>query len=251
MTMMWNQQTLKGGPVPLLHQIAARLREAILAGDFGPGDRLPSEAELNRVFGVSRTTARAALDLLRQEGRIERLAGRGSIVLPPRVDQPLNTLASFADDMRARSLTPSYRTRSCRVEAIDEDAAAALGVATHHPTVLIDRLLCADGWPIAASRTWLSPYLLAGLRPSVAELDQGSLYAWLEYRAGIRIARGHEFIEAAVVDDDDAEALGLDAGEPVLLVHRLSQTEAGEAVEYGRLKYRADRYRYKIDLVRR
>ena len=191
------------------------------------------------------------MDLLRQEGRIERLAGRGSIVLPPRVDQPLNTLASFADDMQARGLVPSYRTRSCSLEAIEGKVAAALGVEAHRPALLIDRLLCANGWPIAASRTWLSSRLLAGRQPTIAELDQGSLYAWLERRAGIRIAKGHEFIEAAVVGDDAVEELGLTAGDPVLLVHRLSQTEVGDTVEYGVLQYRADRYRYKIDLTRR
>src|SRR6266851_5454848 len=97
--MKWNTQDLDAGPVPLWAQIADRLRTAVEAGVFCPGDKLPGEADLNRRFGVSRTTARAALDRLEQEGRIMRRSGRGSIVLPPRVERPLNLLSSFAEDM--------------------------------------------------------------------------------------------------------------------------------------------------------
>ena len=66
-------------------QIADRLRRAIEHGEFKVGDALPSESQLNEVFGVSRTTARSALDRLEQEGLIFRKAGKGSVVLDPKV----------------------------------------------------------------------------------------------------------------------------------------------------------------------
>lgn len=93
---------LAPGPIPLWFQIVERLRGAIEGGEFGVGEKVPSESDLNRKFGVSRTTARAALDQLEHEGLIIRRSGKGSIVVPKRIDQPLKALAGFGQDMRAR-----------------------------------------------------------------------------------------------------------------------------------------------------
>jgi len=104
--MSWDVGDLERGPVPLWFQVSERLRAAIARGEFVVGDALPSESVLNRRFGISRTTARAALDQLEVDGLITRGSGRGSIVVPPRVEQPLNLLASFAEDMKARGEDP-------------------------------------------------------------------------------------------------------------------------------------------------
>src|SRR4051812_40621958 len=125
--MLWRSPKLVSGPTPLWFQIAERLRAAIDRGEFAVGERLPSEAELYREFGVSRTTARAALDRLENDGLIVRKSGKGSIVVPSRVDQPLKALTGFGEDMRERGLTPSYQTRSVRIAATDAETSAALG----------------------------------------------------------------------------------------------------------------------------
>ena len=70
------------GPVPPSRQIAAWLRGRIEAGEWGPEQRLPSEGDLVGVTGVARSTARRAIALLRNDGIIYTVAGRGSYVLP-------------------------------------------------------------------------------------------------------------------------------------------------------------------------
>ncbi len=245
--MHWADTTLEHGPMPLWAQIAARLRTAIAEGAFTSGDLLPGEAELNHVFGVSRTTARAALDRLEQEGLIVRRSGRGSIVLPPRVDRPLNLLSSFAEDMRARGWQASYITRFVRREPAPADIAAALEIADATPVLVIDRLLCADGKPIATSLTHLAPHVPA---PNLAELDSGSLYRWLEDRAGIRLVAGHEQIEAALAGEEIGQRLNLPASAPVLVSRRISRGTDNKPVEHVRSHYRADQYRFQVELVR-
>ena len=76
--MSWNEGNLSPDASPLWRQIADRLRRSIAAGEFRPGDVLPSETEINATFQVSRATARASLERLRQEGLIRRQSGRGS-----------------------------------------------------------------------------------------------------------------------------------------------------------------------------
>lgn len=249
--MAWKSSSLTHGPLPLWSQIADRLRAAIDKGEFSVGDHLPSEAELNQVFGVSRSTARAALDKLESEGRVTRRSGKGSIVLAPHVDQPLNLLSSFAEDMRARGLVPSYLTRSIQVLAAPPDIAEALDIAPDEALGTIDRLLLANGVVIGLSHSWLSPRVANVLAlPSLAELDSGSLYKWIEHRCGVRIAGGSEYIEAMAAEEEVAGSLDIGARAAVLVARRISRSHDGRPIEYAVLYYRPDRYRFHIELTR-
>jgi GntR family transcriptional regulator len=255
--MSWNAARLAPGPVPLWFQIAERLRSAIAAGEFAAGDVLPSEAELHAAFGVSRTTARASLDRLRQEGLISRHAGRGSILLKPKVEQPANQLASFSEDMRRRGLRASYATASAAPAPVTAEAADALGLDPGASAFCIHRLLKADGEPMGLSVSWLTPALLApGPAPTIAELDAGSLYEWLARHCGARITGGHEYVEAAsadaVVARDAAAArsLGISKNAAILVTRRRSWGQDGKPIEYAVMRYRGDRYRFSVDLAR-
>jgi GntR family transcriptional regulator len=247
--MLWRSDKLVSGPIPLWFQIAERLRSAIEKGEFGIGEKVPSESDLNREFGVSRTTARAALDQLEHQGLIVRRSGKGSIVVPRRVDQPLKALGGFGQDMRARGLVPSYRTRSVRRRPADAEVADAMKAQRGEKIVVVDRDLCADGAPMAVSRSWLSSQAIgAGQPPSLAELNAGSLYAWIMRHCGARIVGGEEFIEASVADESTARRLEITPGEATLVARRTMRSETGAVVEYSVMRYRADRYRYRIEL---
>lgn len=232
-------------------QIAQRLRRAIEDGTFKAGEVLPGEAELNRRFGVSRTTSRAALDYLETAGLITRKSGRGSIVIEPRVERPLNRLSSFSEDMHVRGLKPSYNTRSLQLTIASPAVAAELKISSNTPVLEIDRILLADDSPMATSLTYLVPKVFerSGL-PTVADLDGGSLYAWLRETAGIVLAGGHERIEGAIADAATSRSLGLKQPAPVLVCHRTSWSVANEPVEYVTLRYRADRYSFHVGLAR-
>ena len=249
--MTWDAAELESGPVPLWHQIAERLRTAIAAGEFRPGDALPSESRINARFGVSRTTARASLDRLKEDGLISRRSGKGSIVLAPRVEQPLNRLSSFGDDMRRRGFAPSYETVSVRRRTIPREAARALGIEPRTEAVRVRRLLKADGWPIGFSDSWISPRVLGpDASPDRAHLDAGSLYAWLEAEHGARIDGGSEIIGATGASARLAAALGVDEGAPLLTARRTCHDANGSPIEHALIHYRPDRYRFHVALVR-
>lgn len=69
-------------PEPKYLQLAAILRERIRSGDLGPADRLPSEPRLRQEHGIARDTVRAAIKVLRDEGLVVTLPGRGTYVRP-------------------------------------------------------------------------------------------------------------------------------------------------------------------------
>src|ERR1700690_775277 len=153
--MSWDEGNLSPDASPLWRQIADRLRRSIAMGEFRPGDVLPSEPEINATFQASRATPRASLERLRQEGLIRRQSGRGSIVLAPKVEQPVNELASFSEDMRRRGLRPSYSTFSAENAPARGAIAEAPGMQGGGAACHIRRLLLADNEPIGMSESWL------------------------------------------------------------------------------------------------
>ena len=195
--MSWNEGALSPDAAPLWRQIANRLRHSIATGEFKPGDVLPSETEIDAAFQVSRATARASLERLRHEGLISRQSGRGSIVLAPKVEQPVNELASFSEDMRRRGLTPSYSTFSAANERSSAEAAEALGLHDGADAFHIRRLLLADDEPIGMSESWLAPWVLVAGRAADAGGTRRRIFVrmageglWAENRRRKRIHRG-------------------------------------------------------------
>ena len=130
-------------------------------------------------------------------------------------------------------------------------AAGALGIEKGARAVAIDRLLSADDFPMALGRSWLSPRVLANRpSPTVAELNAGSLYAWIERVGGVRIVGGEEYLDAANTSEEVARHLCTPVGTATLVARRIARIADGRAVEFVVLHYRADRYRFGVEWKR-
>ncbi|WMT90416.1 GntR family transcriptional regulator [Pelagibacterium sp. H642] len=247
--MAWHDARIEKGPVPIWFQISNILRSSISAGEFKEGDKLPSEGDLNSVFGVSRTTARAALNKLENEGLIFRQSGRGSIVVTAKVDQPLNVLSGFADDMRRRGIEPGYKTLLFGFSEPDEEVVRALELHGDRRAFRTCRLLLADGRPIGVTTSWIPAAVMGEVAPpDLNYLNSNSLYLWLAEQCGVLLSGGREYIEAACADVETAELLEMSVGDPTLVARRLVRDQRSLPAEYAVNHYRADRYRYWIDL---
>ena len=124
---------LERGPIPLHHQVFRDLKAALDTSEWRPGDRMPTERELAERYGCSLITIRHALGELVREGRIERTRGRGTFVLPPRIERDIGGTMSFAEEMRRRGLDPATRVITARIETAGEVVAAHLGIAPGRP----------------------------------------------------------------------------------------------------------------------
>ncbi len=247
----WSEALPADSPLPLWVQIAQRLRSAIITGGFPPGRVLPSETEINRLFGVSRATSRTALNELEREGLIVRRAGKGSIVLRPKVDQPAEEMGGFSEDMRRRGLRPSYRTLEVGKVPVGFQVAEALEIRSETQVFRSRRLLLAEDEPMGLAISWIPPRLLRGIAaPTEAELTNGSLYEWMLSNCGTRLVRAHEYIEAAAAEPEMAALLDIAAGAPLLIARRQSFDESGKPAEYSVLHFRSDRYRFELKVTR-
>lgn len=202
--------------VPKYVQLVARLRHLIETSPVGAA--VPSERALAEQSGVSRMTARRALDTLERDGYLTRVVGRGSFVAKPAVSLPLR-LTSFTEDMRSRGLAPSSQVLEQSLVPAGEHA-RVFDIEADEPIVRLVRLRLADGVPFAIERSHLLASAVPGLdrRP----LADASLYAVLEHEHGIRFDAGRQTIRADIVAPADAAILEIDEGQPVLELDRIS-----------------------------
>jgi GntR family transcriptional regulator len=223
-------------------QIEDWLAGEIARGALGPGDKLPREHELAAWFGVSRMTLRHALGELTRRGLLARTVGRhgGTFVAAPKVEQDLTTLVGFSEQLRRHGLVAGALVLSAAERPAGPAAAVALGIGADDPVFEIRRVRLADGTPLVLERSLFPAARFPDLLES--RLD-GSLYALLEERYGVRPERARESLEPVTAGVREAEALSVAEGAPLMLVERIAYSGSGEPVEYARDLFRGDRTR--------
>lgn len=229
-------------------QIKSWLRHAIERGDFAPGERIPSETELMKRFGVSRATVRQAVSELVLEGWLYRMQGSGTFVARPKCRQSLSRLTSFSEDMRMLGLTPSSRLLVFSEEPANKMIAEALSIPEGETVVRIERLRFAGGEPMALNTSILPRNLVPDLTPE--DVETGSLYEILEHRFGFILSRAEQTIEPTLADRFSAELLQVPIGAPLLLVEGVVFLKNGLPIEWLRILYRGDRYKFHIIAIR-
>ena len=210
------------------------------------GDAIPSERQLGTDLGVSRLTARAALDDLVREGYLVRRRGAGTFVSEPKVAKGMTIVASFSDDMRERGMRPGSRTLDLSLVPAGARLGRILHVSPSEPVVAVKRLRLADGEPMAIELLHVRQSLAPGL--TAADLETNSFYDLLSSRWGVEIVGGTQTCEPTVTNDEESAALGVPLHSPALLFERVTRSAAGDIIEFTSSTYRGDRYRLVSEL---
>ena len=219
------------------------------AGQWKIGDQLPSEAELEQVYSVSRTVVRQALTVLTNEGLIDRRKGKGTFVAERKYTPALfETLASFYDEMAARGHPPVSKILTLRSEPAARDAAKALKLPEGASVIKLRRLRFVNDTPVVLSTSFLPHTLCPALLEE--DLSQASLYRFLETKYGFEIATGIRRIEAVAAGRDDAHMLKIRTGAPLLVVQSTTYLRDGQPLEFSISKHRADRTQFETHLIR-
>lgn len=234
----------RNGPVPFYAQLAEILRSQIADGRWGPGDALPSEADLCAAYAISRTAVRQALDELVAEGLVVKERGRGTFVARPKIaDLVVHELRGFHDEMSARGHDVTTTILQQQIEPAVPIVAIELGVEAGTPVVHLARIRSAGPDPVVKVDTWVLASRAPGLER--ADLEGRSLYDELRTRYGIEPAGGWRRIEAAVASRELATALGVDVGSPILHLTAVTMDRDG-AFEFFTAFYRGDRTSFEI-----
>ncbi|QBI18609.1 GntR family transcriptional regulator [Egibacter rhizosphaerae] len=240
----------QGSGLPLHVQLRRAVLTEIHERGLRPGDRLPTEGELEQRYGVSRSTIRQAMADLATEGHVTRVQGKGTFVGTPKI-QHLPVLESFSELLRKQGYDASHRLLESEVREAPGEVAEGLGTAVGTPCRRLQRLFLADGSPVGTAETWLP---IARLEPHdqlLADPADGdwSLYAVLQDEPfGLRLARAIETVNPAIADDESARLLRCAPGTLLLLIHRVTHTADDEPLEWSRLRFLGGHYEYRVEL---
>jgi DNA-binding GntR family transcriptional regulator len=225
--------------VPRYFTIEQSLRSRIAALDADAA--LPSDAQLCEEFGVSRMTARGAVQRLVQDGLVYRVPGRGTFVAPERANRTASHILSFSDEMRRKGRSPSSRVLQKRRRPASDAERDRLG---RDEVVAVRRVRFADGNPVAVETAVFPADRVARLLDG--DLEGTSLFATLA-DAGLVPTAGRASLAAEAATAEDARVLGIKRGDPLLVERRLIHDQHGAPLEWTESRYVSSRYGLDVD----
>ncbi len=234
--------------VPLYQQVKEDIKAAIERGKYKPKEKIPAEPELSAEYSVSRVTVRRAVEELCSEGYLVKMQGRGTCVSIPRIHRKMNggnRVESFSKTCLAYGMKPGARLLDKKIVPVREEEKAFWNGGGEMLLLYIQRVRTADGQAIFLENLFL-PYdefksLLS------AEWSDCSAFALIEEVGGRRIAdTSRRTIEIARASAEQAQALGVPAGEPLLFMNCYFVDQNQKPVCIGRQYYVGSRYMFEL-----
>lgn len=237
--------------VPMYQQLQELIRGDLLSGTWQPGQAIPSEQTLVQQFGIARMTVRQAVDGLIREGLLRRERGRGTFVAHKRVERELSRMRGFSEDMRVRGMVPSARLIARKVVPAPPEVSTHLNLGPREAVIYIRRLRLADASPMALETSYLNYTLL---RPVLeTDLESSSLYEYLQSTLPLSLSHASQELAAALPSAEDAELLEQSRRAPTLMITQTTYVQVADEelpAIFGRTIYRADRYRFRLEVPR-
>jgi GntR family transcriptional regulator len=225
-------------PRPAFKPLYLQVRELLLArldaGEWQPGEAIPSEQELAARFAVAPGTVRKAIDALAADNVVVRRQGKGTYVASLAAEQPsrVRFLRIRRDD--GVDEYPTSRLIDVRRAKAAGDTARQLGLRSGDPVLLLRRVLMFEGRPAVLDDITLPAALFRGLTKARYAAWRGPLYGFFESEFGVRMLHARERVKAVAADAAAAALLGVEEGTPVLAVERVTFTYGDRPVELRR-----------------
>ncbi len=237
-------------PIYPYMQVVARIRDQIRTGQLREGDRVPSARQITKDWGVSLATATKVLGALQSEGLARGVPGVGTVVVGT-AETAKDRLTSIRRTGRIYAPDEHAKITSADVVPAPEDVAGALGIEAGAPAIRRERITYRGEQPVSASTSWYdgslsetAPLLL------VAERIKQGTPRYIEEQTGRSVATGRDHVGARLATTEDAEALRIATGAPVLHGQNWFYDTAGDVIEYGQYRSAGERlrsYEYRVE----
>ncbi|HEU4742473.1 MAG TPA: GntR family transcriptional regulator [Meiothermus sp.] len=214
-----------------------RVKEAVLRelAKTQPGFPI-SENSLARHFGVSRMTARRALQELEQEGYLSRQRGRGSFPAERRFSQGFLRVRPFYEFAQSQGALPKTQVLAAEMRRVPPPVARHLGVKR---AIYVERLRFLDDQPVQREARFLNPELCREVLEH--DLTSESIHDLLIHRLGLPLTKVWQRLEAVALEPRLAELLAQPPGSPALRLERVTYTLL-QPVTWVEYLMRGDRY---------
>ncbi|MBU6468519.1 MAG: GntR family transcriptional regulator [Betaproteobacteria bacterium] len=232
---------------PLYDQIKILITQSLIAGEWKPGDAIPSEIDLASRFKVSQGTVRKAIDELAAENILIRRQGKGTYVASHTTGiSSTRFLRINRDDGQIEY--PTSQFISVTKEKAPEISANLLELRVGASIYCIKRLLCYKNKPQIFDEIHIPAAYFKGLDEDMVKNFTGSLYSFFETRFGITMIRAEEHIKAVAASHEVSKLLKVPEHHPLLQVDRVAFTYGDRPVEWRRGLCHTDRFSYVTEM---
>ncbi|MDE2400589.1 MAG: GntR family transcriptional regulator [Burkholderiales bacterium] len=233
---------------PLYQQIKALMLRRLQAGEWRPGEAIPSEIELASRFKVSQGTVRKAIDELAAENLLVRRQGKGTYVATHSEQRMQYRFLRLTPDQPEHAGPIKREFLDCRRLRAPADIARILQLKAGDMVVEVRRVLHFAGRPVVLDDIWLPGHLFKGLSAERLSEYKGPMYGLFEAEFGVRMICASEKIRAVLPNETEMQLLKIPASTPLLSVERLSRTYDDQPVELRRGLYLTDAHHYRNEL---
>jgi len=219
---------------------------SLRAGEWKPGEVIPSESELAARYRVSQGTVRKAIDELAAENLLLRRQGKGTFVATHSEAQVQFRFLKLVPDSGARgSEGPAQRNIiDCKRMRASADIARALALHSGDAVLQVRRVLSFGAVPVILEDIWLPASPFKGLTSERLANYQGPMYALFETEFNVRMVRAEEKIRAIPASELHMQLLKVELKTPLLSVERTAFTYQDEPMELRQGYYRTDTHYY-------
>jgi GntR family transcriptional regulator len=230
---------------PLYQQVYDLLVKQIAAGEWGPGESLPSEQSLAVRLNVSQGTVRKALDVLAADSLIDRRQGKGTYVAEHTQERTLFRFFRLAHPGGVRAL-PTSAGDTLKLRAAKPAEATKLALEPGAQVYELNRVRLIDGEPAVLEKIVLPAELFPGLERH--DPLPNAIYALYQREYGVNIASAEEELRADPARKEDARRLGLPPGAPLLHIDRVAISMEGKRVEWRTSRCNTTQLVYAVTL---
>lgn len=232
----------------LYSSIKDDLLAKIKDGTYKEGDIISPEVELAKSYGVSRPTIRQALQILANDGYIEKRKRRGTIVTKPKVSQGITMgVRSFEEDMSRKGRVVRSTVVIFKREKASEEVAANLELKPRTEVYKLVRLRYVDEKP----NVFVESYIPVEPYPNFESYDFTTerMYGAMTDE-GHPVTQAHRRLDAIKADSATAALLDVEVGDPLFLFHTVGREADGRAVEYSVATYRGENNTFEFNVSR-
>lgn len=231
----------KKSEIPLYQQLAHSIKKAVDEQKLKENDKIPAENEFCKIYDLSRTTVRQALDILEKDGYIYKLRGKGSYVSTPKIYQNRSSFSKFYDDMRSLGKVPVSKIISLKIKVADAYVREKMQLEENEMLCQIKWVRYGNNEPLIYETINLNYKLVDGIETK--ELTEKKLYDILTEEYGIKMTHGKELFYPCKLDLNEAKNLGLKENDLGMKVERIV-FQGKDVVEYTTSTVRGDRFIY-------
>jgi GntR family transcriptional regulator len=233
-------------PVPLYHQLELILKENIESGVWNENERIPSEHDLSKQYGVSRVTVRAVLTKFVNDGILYRIQGKGTYVSAQKIVTSNVSYIGIREQLETLGFNTT--TKVIQIGTIHANSSIRKKLSLNpenEDVIFIERVRFVNDIPFSLHRSYIPKSIGANIDEE--QLVNEQLCVILSRDYGLNRARVVETLESTIGDSYESSLLGIHNSHPLLLLEDVIYSSSGVAFEYSKILFRGDKMKMKFE----